>query len=193
MPAIAQPFIRPLFLTVFLLCSTAAASAETADLQLSANGSEVLDLRARLAWQRCVHGMEWRNQHCQGTAKRLSYGQAQKLAQSQRLVDGLGWRLPRSNELRRINLQAISGQAAALFPNTPRDWHWSGSAAVNARPVNRYSYEQTGPTKDRLSAQQAWAVDWSNGTANGEMGRGNALLVRLVRPLQADELPSPAH
>lgn len=164
----------------------AAAAADTAApaLQLSADGSEVLDLRARLAWPRCLHGMEWRNQRCEGRPERLSFGQAQKLAQSRNQADGLRWRLPRTNELRRLRQNAaLAGERAALLPGVPGDWHWSGTVAVNASPVNQYSYEQIGPGRTRLSAQQAWAVDWATGQASGEMGRGNALLVRLVRPL----------
>ncbi|MOA09208.1 hypothetical protein D3C78_1290220 [compost metagenome] len=76
-----------------------------------------------------------------------------------------------------------------MFPLTPGDWHWTGTAAVNARAVNRYSYEATAPARNSLSAPQAWAVHWATGEANGEMGRGNVLLVRLVRPLSATELP----
>ncbi|MNR44045.1 hypothetical protein D3C85_1627380 [compost metagenome] len=51
--------------------------------------------------------------------------------------------------------------------------------------MNQYTYDQTGPGRSRLAAQQAWAVDWATGQATGEMGRGNTLLVRLVRPLAA--------
>ncbi len=203
MPPAALPVFRPLFLAAALVCSPAllarTASADPAapadkaaavDLQLSADGNEVRDLRARLVWPRCVHGMVWRNDRCLGTPQRLGHAQAQKLAQSRHQSDGLRWRLPRSNELRRLRQRAVSpaGQAARLFPAVPGEWHWTGSAAVNARAVNRYSYEQTGPARSTLSAQQAWAVDWATGAANGEMGRGNALLVRLVRPLSADEL-----
>lgn len=187
----ALPSIRPLFLAAALACSLAGqASADSAvpDLQLSADGSEVIDLRARLVWPRCVHGMEWREQRCQGSPQRLVYGPARQLALSQHKADGLRWRLPRTNELRRLQQRAVAFEG--LFPQVPGDWHWTGTAAVNARPVNRYSYEQTGPAKNSLSTHHAWAVHWATGEAHGEMGRGNALLVRLVRPLQASEVPS---
>jgi len=163
----------------------AATRAATPQLQLSADGSEVHDLRARLAWPRCLQGMQWRQQRCEGTPQRLSYGQAQKLAQSLQQADGLRWRLPRAKELQRLRQQAAPGDEATLLPGVPGDWHWTVTAAVNAAAVNPYSYDQTGPARNRLSAQQAWAVDWATGRADGETGRANLLLVRLVRPLPA--------
>ena len=159
--------------------------AATPQLQLSADGSEVHDLRARLAWPRCLQGMQWRKPRCEGTPQRLSHGQAQKLAQSQQQADGLRWRLPRARELQRLRQQAAAGDEATLLPGVPGDWHWAGTAAVNAAAVNPYRYDQTGPAKNRLAAQQAWAVDWATGRADGETGRANLLLVRLVRPLPA--------
>lgn len=194
----ALPAFRPFLLTLalafspVLLAQTSDASkGASTELQLSADGSEVQDLRARLVWPRCVHGMVWRNERCQGTPQRLNYSQAQKLAQSLHREDGLGWRLPRTNELRRLQQRtaAPTEQAAALFAQTPGDWHWTGTAAINSRAINRYSYEATTPARNSLPAPQAWAVDWATGQASGEMGRGNVLLVRLVRPLPATELP----
>lgn len=162
----------------------AGTDSAPARLQLSADGSEVQDLRARLVWSRCLQGMQWRQQRCEGTPQRLNYGQAQKLVQSRNQADGLRWRLPRSKELQRLRQgTAPAAGQAAMLPDVPGDWHWTGTAAVNASAVNQYSYDQTGPGRNRLAAQQAWAVDWATGKASGEMGRGNALLVRLVRPL----------
>lgn len=178
-------FLLPALASPQLHARTGSEGAK-AQLQLSADGSEVHDLRARLAWPRCLQGMEWHKQGCEGRPQRLSHGQAQKLAQSQHQADGLRWRLPRAKELQRLRQSATpAASQAPLFPDVPGDWHWTGTATVNARAVNQYSYDQTGPGKSRLSAQQAWAVDWATGQASGEMGRGNALLVRLVRPLPA--------
>ena len=161
----------------------ASGPGATAALALSADGSEVHDLRARLAWPRCLHGMQWRGQRCEGQPQRLTYGQAQKLAQSRHSDDALRWRLPRAKELQRLRQSAAAPGQATLLPAVPGDWHWTGTAAVNASAVNQYTYDQTGPGRNRLAAQQAWAVDWATGQASGEMGRGQALLVRLVRPL----------
>lgn len=189
LPAISF-WIRPFCLLAVLvspqLRAQTDADAGAAQLQLSADGSEVQDLRARLAWSRCLQGMEWRQQRCEGSPQRLNYAQAQKLAKSRNQVDGLRWRLPRANELRRLRQSAtpVAGQAP-LLPDVPGDWHWTGTAAVNAGAVNQYTYDQTGPVRNRLSGQQAWAVDWATGQASGEMGRGNLLLVRWVRSLGA--------
>lgn len=167
-----------------------AAESPVATLQASPNGQELWDLQARLAWMRCVHGMKWQGERCQGSPERLTYGQAQQLVKTRGQADKLRWRLPRATELRRLRQRVAPTDNAkqSLLPNTPADWHWTGTASVNASPVNNYSYDQIAPGKSQLSAPQAWAVDWATGQADGEMGRGNALLVRLVRPLQAHEL-----
>lgn len=55
---------------------------------------------------------------------------------------------------------------------------------MNARPVNPYNYSNiSGSAGTQLSAQQAWAIDLDSLETRPDMGRGNQLMVRLVRPL----------
>lgn len=175
-----------------LSCGFTAQAEEnqTAPLQASPNGQELWDLQARLAWMRCVYGMRWQGERCQGRPERLTYGQAQQLVKIRNEADGLRWRLPRAKELIRLRLRVIANDNPKqnLLPNAPAEWHWTGSASVNASPVNAYSYDQFNPGKSQLSVPQAWAMDWASGLADGEMGRGNTLVVRLVRALKPEEL-----
>lgn len=171
------------------------AEAARPAFQISRDGRFVLDMRAHLAWPRCVEGMQWDGQHCQGLPSVMTYKQAQTHAQEQGREDGIRWRMPRVNEMRRLIDRSVHPQGLhpTLFPDAPRGWHWTGSAAVNARPSNPYNYSQIsgqGPIS-QLAAQQAWAINLDTLETAPDMGRGNQLMVRLVRPMQDADLPQP--
>ena len=140
--------------------------------------------------------MHWNEKNCQGTPSTLTYKQAQALATEQSNATGQRWRLPRVNELRRLIDRSVQPQGLnpELFPTAPRDWHWTGTASVNAQPVNSYNYSQISGQGQvaKLSAQQAWAMDMESLQARPDMGRGNQLFVRLVRAMSPDDLPTPA-
>ena len=154
---------------------------------LSADGTLVIDTRARLAWPRCVEGMRWTGSTCVGQPQLMTYSEAQARAKERWKADGVRWRLPRVNELRRLvhrnaKPPAVDGQ---LFPAAPAEWHWSGTAAVNTGGVNRYDYSNVargGEGESQLTVQQGWAVDMSSGQGRGNVGRATRLVVRLVRP-----------
>lgn len=177
--------------------AAATSQAETAPpaFQLSQDGRFVLDMRARLAWPRCVEGMQWDGQHCQGLPDLLTYKQAQARAQEQSRTGDVRWRMPRVNEMRRLIDRSVRPQGLhpVLFPDAPRGWHWTGSAAVNARPSNPYNYSQISGQSpiSQLAAQQAWAINLDTLETAPDMGRGNQLMVRLVRPMQDADLPRP--
>ncbi len=186
---------------LLILCMAAApaAQAEThgedrsagaTALQVSQDGKYVIDRRARLLWPRCVEGMHWNGRTCAGLPGLFTHKQAQALAAERAKSEGVRWRLPRVNELRRLIARDIrpQGLSPELFPDAPRGWHWTGTAAVNARPVNPYNYSNiSGSAAPQLSAQQAWAIDLDSLESRPDMGRGNQLMVRLVRPLPADQ------
>lgn len=164
-----------------------ARQAPVAALQPSPDAALVIDARARLAWPRCVEGMRWNGGQCTGVAQRFTYAEAQALARERAQADGVRWRLPRVNELRRLVERSAKPPAvdAALFPAAPPDWHWSGTASVNAQKVNPYAYgnvARAGGGEHQLAVQQSWAVDMASGQARGDVGRATALFVRLVRP-----------
>lgn len=172
--------------------STPAPSA----FQIAADGKFVIDTRAKLAWARCAEGMDWNGKACTGSAEVFNYKQAQTHAAERSKAEDQRWRLPRVNELKRLLDRSSKPQGLNpdLFPNAPRDWHWTGTASVNSTRVNSYNYSQVDRSNNlsSLSAQQAWAVNAETLQATPDMGKGNALLLRLVRPATEAELkPTP--
>lgn len=156
----------------------------------------VIDNRAKLAWTRCAEGMHWNGRNCTGNADVFNYKQASVHAAERSKTEGLRWRLPRVNELKRLLDRSSKPQGLnpILFPDAPRDWHWTATASVNSQRVNSYNYSQVDRSNDlsSLSAQQAWAVNTETLQAIPDMGKGNALLLRLVRPATEAELkPAP--
>jgi hypothetical protein len=63
--------------------------------QLLPTGDEVLDLRTKLIWQRCLVGQEWNGARCVGSPERFTFAQARR-------QEGDGWRLPSKTELEGI-------------------------------------------------------------------------------------------
>ena len=134
----------------------------------------VIDTRAKLAWPRCAEGMSWNGKTCSGQAEVFSYKQAVTHAAERSKAENLRWRLPRVNELKRLLDRSSKPQGLnpELFPNAPRDWHWTGTAAVNAQRLNTYNYAQVDKSSSisGLSAQQAWAVNTETLQAVPDMG-----------------------
>lgn len=159
----------------------------------SADGREVIDERAGQAWSRCVEGMHWTGKACAGSPTLATHKEALALASQRRQADGLDWRLPRVTDLRRLALDTSGkgGDADKLFPGSPRDLYWAGTARVDTRStaVNPYNYgniaEQRSPDKlNRMGFLHGWAVDMRTGEAQGEVSKRTRLPVRLVRALQ---------
>lgn len=172
---------------------TAEASKDTsqeissARMTPSPDGNLVVDPRAHLAWARCVEGMYWNGQTCTGKARLLTYKEAQALIKQRNETEGVRWRLPRVNELRRLVNRSTNPPSmdASLFPAAPADWYWTGTSSVNTSTVNPYAYGNVmrgGVGGSTLAVQQGWAVDMSTGQANGEVHRSEQLMLRLVRP-----------
>ena len=97
-----------------------------------ANGSEVLDNKTGLTWQRCALGMFWDGGTCTGRATGHTYDDA--LAQSKTIArnSGKGWRLPNLDELKSIvdvNRTHPSIDTTA-FPGTPpvNSWFWTSTS-----------------------------------------------------------------
>jgi hypothetical protein len=173
---------------ILLLCSAlalGAARGQTAPpLQPapSADGSHVMDPRSKLAWPRCVEGMQWDGQTCTGQARLMTYGEALALAQARFKAEGVAWRLPRLTELRRW---AAADQAQQLFPAAPQEWTWTSTSRINSTQANPYSYDNIARGsggQDTLGVQQGWAVNMGTGEARGDVSRRTPLVVRLVRP-----------
>lgn len=197
LPNVFAPVILLGLLSSLSNAATAQDSAPTpapSAFQISADGKFVIDTRAKLAWARCAEGMDWNGKACTGSAEVFNYKQAQSRAAELNKAENLRWRLPRVNELKRLldRNSKPQGLNPELFPNAPRDWHWTGTAAVNAQRLNSYSYDQVNRSNNisSLSAQQAWALNTETLQAVPDMGKGNGLLLRLVRPATEAELGS---
>lgn len=168
----------------------AAAQPEAPRFALSEDGDYVIDLRAKLAWPRCVEGMVWDGKTCTGEARLFDHAQATAYALARWKAEGIRWRLPHTAELKRLVDPRLAAQGLdpALFPAAPREWHWSGTANVRAGgEVNQYSYDniQRGRTNlnaDRLSYLHGWAVNLVTGEARGDVSKRSTLPLRLVRP-----------
>ncbi|WP_366145923.1 DUF1566 domain-containing protein [Acidovorax sp.] len=174
-------------------CALAAEPSAPAEWSLSADGAYVLDLRAKLAWPRCVEGMRWTGKTCTGEPLLLDRAEATALATSRWQAEGIGWRLPRAAELQRLVDKSLSppGLDPRLFPAAPGQWHWSATANVSAPSVNQYNYGNIAQNSRRDGARQAalingWAVNLSTGEARGDAARASKLPVRLVRPQATD-------
>lgn len=179
-------------------CAQAADPAASPTLVPSEDGASVIDLRARLVWPRCVEGMQWNGKTCTGTPQRLDHAQAAALANARWKADGVRWRLPRVPELKRLvdKTARPPGPNPVLFPATPHDWHWSGSANVQTGSGNLYNYgnvmdnRAAGGAGGMAFSQQGWAVNMETGESRGDVGKGTRLLVRLVRPHEPGPAPA---
>jgi hypothetical protein len=170
--------------------SSAAAQADAPRFALSEDGHHVIDLKAKLAWPRCVEGMVWDGKTCTGKPQLFDHGQASTHALARWKAEGIRWRLPHTTELKRLVDAHLSppGLDPVLFPAAPREWHWSGTANIRAAgQVNQYSYEniqqgRNNDNADRMAYLHGWAVNLVTGEARGDVSKRTALPLRLVRP-----------
>lgn len=168
--------------------SAAAAATPASTLTLSADGTLVLDSRTRLAWARCVEGMHWNGKTCTGQRQLLDRAQASALVNARAKAEGLGWRLPRVNELRRLVDKKANppGLPPLLFPAAPYGLHWTSTANIKHFANNQYNYNSitqgsASGASSRLATLDGWAVDMETGKASGDIPRSTRLPVRLVR------------
>lgn len=167
-----------------------AAGGQEPDLRLTADGRNVVDAQSRLAWPRCVEGMQWNGRTCVGEPRLMTYAEARDWAAQRARADGVPWRLPRVPELRRW--ATIGGQVPArsvqYFPAAPTGWYWTLTASIQNDDTNPYNYGSVmeGRTANRgttVGVQQGWALNMATGEAEGNVSRRSRLLVRLVANL----------
>ena len=165
----------------------AASPEESPGLVVSKDGSFVFDMQSRLAWARCVEGMQWSGQSCVGEPKRVSYSEAQALARARATASDACWRVPGVKELQHLVGDGEAGPQGdkSLFPASPLDWYWTASASIDSRPVNPYNYNniQKGVTEqnaNRLAFLHGWVVHVQTGAVRGDVTRATKLPVRLV-------------
>lgn len=165
-----------------------AAADEPSRPLPSADGRELIDAGAGLAWSRCVEGLQWDGRRCAGEIKPATHAEALALARARSQAEGRLWRVPRVQELKRLSEHLGTGQQpAALLPDAPRGWYWTSTVRIDSEAVNTYSYAnvQRGAAErqvDRLAPQSGWMVDQPGGAVRDSPKRGKRL-VRLVRAL----------
>lgn len=162
----------------------------SADWRVSDDGAYVIDVRAQLAWPRCVEGMQWNGTTCTGKPLLLDRAEATTLAAARWQAEGVAWRLPRAAELQRLVGKAAHnapGADARLFPAAPDLWYWSSTANVSGVRGNQYNYNtirqrREGDSAGQMALLNGWAVNMATGEARGDVARASKLPVRLVRP-----------
>jgi hypothetical protein len=166
----------------------AAGQTEAPNFTVSTDGSQVIEVKTRTAWARCVEGMQWNGQTCAGTPVLATHAEALALANARSKADGLRWRVPRVKELQRIAAESAHAPKAAesLFPGSPKDWHWTVTAKVDSTPVNQYDYRNiergiTEHNASHLAVLHGWGVKMQTGEARGDILKKTKLPVRLVR------------
>ena len=178
-------------LALFSIGRAQAAGPQAAgDWLIAADGNYVVDVRAGLAWPRCVEGMQWNGKTCTGKPLLLDRAEATALATERWKAEGIAWRLPRAAELQRLVDKSASppGINTTLFPGGPDLWYWSSTSNVGPlRGSNQYNYNtirqgREGDSAGQMAMLNGWAVSLSTGEARGDVARASKLPVRLVRP-----------
>lgn len=193
-PTDACARLARLCIAVLGLASALGAQAQNkaaeVGLSPSPDGSYVADERLRLAWARCVEGMEWNGKTCTGTPLMLDRAQARARAAERWKAEGVNWRLPRAPELQRLVNKSAQppGIDPALFPAAPPDWHWTSTTDVKSVQQSQYTYgnvmqSRSGAGANQMSFLHGWAVHLRTGEARKDVSKETRLPVRLVRPL----------
>lgn len=142
------------------------------ELVVGSGGSEVLDKKTGLIWQRCSLGQTWNGTTCTGAAIRHTWTDA--LAQAKSL--GNGYRLPNIRELKSLTERACMEPAinSKFFPNTTNDGYWSASPYGGDDNSAWYVYVDYGALDSGIgnpySSREneiAWVVDFGYGLTDG--------------------------
>ena len=93
---------------------------------VGSGGTEVIDLKTNLIWQRCAIGQTWDGTTCLGQAKSMTWLQGLKAAQAL----GSGYRMPNLRELLSIHEANCSEPSINenIFPNTAIDQFYMSSS-----------------------------------------------------------------
>jgi len=160
------------------------------DWDLSKDGSEIIHRSARVAWPRCVEGMQWTGQRCTGKALELDHAEALARVKAREKAEGIAWRLPHMKELQQLAYQNARPTPAGqtLLPPVAHGWCWTATTTINAPSLNTYSYNNiqrglNGQNTNQMKFLHGWAVNTATAKAQGDVLKRSKLQVRLVRPL----------
>lgn len=159
------------------------------DWDLSKDGSLIVHRSARVAWPRCVEGMQWSGQRCTGKALWLSHAEALARVKARQEAEGVAWRLPHMKELQQLAYQNARPTATGqtLLPSIGQGWSWTATATINIRSFNAYDYNNiqrglNGQNTNQMKFLHGWAVNTATAEAQGDVLKRSKLLVRLMRP-----------
>lgn len=137
------------------------------ELSPSADGAELLDRAAGLAWRRCAEGAQWHAGACDGAPARYNFEQAERRAREQADAAGAGWRLPSMQELASLvdDSRVEPAIDVTLFPGTPAQSFWAST-----------------PSPEH--AAYRWSVHFGTGHAGHHAHRDDRFALRLVRDVK---------
>lgn len=95
------------------------------------DGSEILDTKTQLVWQRCAVGMVWSGGACMGTALGLSIQESFISANTLAVSSGQAWRVPNIRELLSIVDYDNPPVDVVAFPNTPSSSFWTSTRGAS--------------------------------------------------------------
>lgn len=116
------------------------------DFQILGDGTQVLDKKHQLIWQRCIENQQWNGSSCVARdpsevnpGPRLSFAQAQALAAAQWTREQ-AWRMPNAKELKTLREPGCynPSMSLTLFPTQPA-WSGDGSFWTSTPEGNGYS------------------------------------------------------
>jgi hypothetical protein len=98
-----------------------APAAAPVRMEVSEDGTLVIDARSKVAWSRCLEGTRWNGKTCAGLPRLFTRSEAQAVARERSQAEGVPWRLPRATELRHlVQRRAVPpGVDSVLFPSSP--------------------------------------------------------------------------
>ena len=176
-------------LALLQITSWAADAPMPPEWAVSPDGSHIVQRSTRLIWPRCVEGQRWTGKDCIGEPLWLDHTEAQALARTRTKAEGVAWRLPHLKELQQLVRQGTQKPAAGAvwLPDSAQGWSWSGTAAIDIRSVNAYSYDNVmkglnGQNVNQMKFLHGWVVNTGTGESRNDVLKRTPMMVRLVRP-----------
>lgn len=145
------------------------------------NGTEILDRRTDLVWQRCSVGQTWDGSTCAGTALDYTWTEALKTVTAVRATVNPDYRMPSIKEISTlIEIDCVKpSMNIEVFPNLP-------TLSKEALVTDQVPYWSSSPNV--RSQTQAWRINIWNGTMETS-SKSQKAHVRLVRGKTSDTPP----
>ena len=132
-------------------CQSALAGCDFSPGRFQQKGSEVVDSKTGITWQRCAVGQHWNQKlsRCEGQGKQPNWVNAQRLATKP-------WRLPTANELKGLIQPGCESPAVdpKAFPITD-DYLASWSSELTVNQTNAIAVSLSGGRYYEISKNEA--------------------------------------